>query len=694
MKFRFLQAVFLVELTRCSAERDMDMGSEPGARVKDKERHFKIYKDSARMNLNRTGPPQTLEVYLSIVDEAQAFHLTFPPGYEVASEDRCGIFKTEPREEYNKYGDRLKDLSAAVTSCETFSSTSSSSDFSGSEMPGGSTGSDASDSQMSGRSADSDASGRQLQDGTSQPSLHGGSESLPRVTLKISINNDTKLVAALQEDPLWWFFGVHIWNPDVDPRVKDNFFQLAQFHENVQKQEGSLVVAGFVVLGDWPCKYSDWQNWGGCSARCGGGVMRQIRKVLIEPPPDGALADKPCTEVEETLREVPCNTFDCEMKCELVDRNEKKAALCSSECGGGLKATRWRWRGDNCPSEDDVSSAEISSCNTQPCKVKCVLADTWTVVTECSELCGMGTYRMMRMVLQKDPTDEACQPEWKEVPCVRQLCTPLTVLRPDRHIWPLVDDWYRVGLAFRLDQDTVKITLLAPLGFVFGMPGSSCTLYDHDMIPAFKSCTVGEKNLAGEYKQSHLIVLNFNGELQKNQYGRYHFLVSVKNPPCPNNKYKQTSQNGERCDIAPDQNIWGMMFEEEGKTQFKTLWAAGYDLFKSEEDMQPQGAPDMADLFLGQGATNEAQSISLDNNGMWRARAIFCSARFNECPDGSACPEDGVCPPTQDESGLPTLNGDVDGNLDLKNQDFHNQSEDHNGKDLDQATSERGDGKE
>lgn len=670
MSLRCLQALFLLELIACWAERDADASHAP-PRFKEwgaDDHHLIIYKDNERMHLNRDSGPRTLEVYLKMVEDAKVFELTFPPGYEMTKEDQCGIVKSTARED-PRFGPNVNDLSEVINSCEA-KEISTSDDEEGespdtsSEMPGSST----------------------------KDALLGESESapVPRVRVTIHIKSNKTLFVP-QEAPIWWYFAIHIWNPDVDP--KENDFWIDQFEDTMARiKDGAWKITGNAILGDWPCKYSDWENVGGCSARCGKGTLRQIRKVLIEPPPDGALAGKSCTEGELTEREVTCNDFDCEMQCELVDKNEAKEPFCSSECGGGLKATRLRWRGENCPGQDDISSAVVSSCNAQPCKVKCVLADTWTVVTECSELCGMGSYRMMRMVLKKDADDQACQPEWKEVPCVRQLCTPLTVLRPDRHIWPLANDWYRVGLAFKLEYNAVKITLMAPDGFSFGTPGSACNLYDHDMMPEFKSCTVGQRNPEGNYHDSHLIELDFQRELLKNRWGRYHFLVSVKNPECPPDKYEKIggSDQGEKCVIEPSRNMWAITFEEEGKTQRRSLWAAGYDLFKPEDDMTElfTGWENMEQMFLGQGATNAATSISLDHDNLWRQRDEFCSARFDDCPEGQSCREDGTCSETTDKSGLPPLDGPVDHELSYEEEDS-SESEDHDGQALDRNTTNR-----
>lgn len=650
---RYLSTLLLVAAISCRAERDAGgYARDDSSRTEpDREPRLHIAKgNSQRMQLVRDTPP-TLGVYLALVESAQVLYLKFPPGFELAEEPgkKCGIVKISPDPWYDQFGDKVKDLSGLVAACQVSSSAM-------------------------------DTSADVAQALTEYVSKD---VSLSRVTVEIKIESGG---LRYEQDPggqreqHWWYFGIKVWLPEVDPPTQYNTFELKRDSET----STAIRVDGFPIFGDWPCKYSDWEGWGLCSAQCGGGILRERRRVLVEPPPQSQ-HKRNCAEEQNITREVPCNTHPCEFKCELEDRNENPEfpAMCSADCGGGLKAQRWRWRGENCPFEDDVSAADVSSCNTQPCKVKCVLSDTWTVVTECSELCGMGTYRMMRMVLKKDVTDEACQPEWKEVPCVRQLCTPLTVLRPDRHVWPLVDDWYRVGLAFRLTEDVSTMMFSAPPGYAFGVPGQPCHLYQHDMMPSLRSCTVGEKYPDGTALNSNLIVLDFNRALLKNEYGRYHVMLAVKNPICTNDNYikialRAGGPGGYKCDVPTNQNMWGMTYVEEGKTDRKTFWAAGYDLYKSEASTFPKGGPGLEEFF-GHGATNAADSTYIDSQGMWRARAIFCSARFDKCPDGSPCPQEGedkgVCPGTRHGSGLPVPDEEIDSPLDLRQADMQNESQ-------------------
>jgi hypothetical protein len=70
------------------------------------------------------------------------------------------------------------------------------------------------------------------------------------------------------------------------------------------------------------CKLSDWSTWGECSATCGTGQARKVRRVLVAPNHFG----KQCQKVILTK---PCNTKPCAKKCILSPWSEWKP------CSGG-----------------------------------------------------------------------------------------------------------------------------------------------------------------------------------------------------------------------------------------------------------------------------------------------------------------------------------------------------------------------
>lgn len=379
--------------------------------------------------------------------------------------------------------------------------------------------------------------------------------------------------------------------------------------------------------------------------------MRLTRRLLLAPPPKANKNEfpQPCPGPFE--RNVPCNQWPCKSPCELVD--VQKGSVCSAECGGGVRAVRWRWRGDGCPKEDDADAVQFEPCNPQPCKVRCKLADTWTVVTGCSEVCGQGTYRMMREVLQKDQDDPGCQPEWREVKCVRQSCSQLTIIRPDQNILPYPEESYYVGIAFKLIFPVTKITINAPGGYSFGTPGNDCRLHDHDLLPYYSGCKVGIAYGGGRWEEPRSITLTFNnGLLPKSETGRYSFIIPVINPKCPSGHFEEVVRIGETpgrlevCHVLFDQNLWEMRLTREetpeGQSKLLSLWATGYELH-NPKDTRKVMVPGRKEMYWS--TTNDGAFVTASENA-WRSRVTFCSARLEPCPNGEACPPEGICPMT------------------------------------------------
>jgi len=485
-------------------------------------------------------------------------------------------------------------------------------------------------------------------------------EEWPQVEIKIIMKPDfpqLKGTGGEGEHPRYWTFAMQVRNPIMNPQNGDNWFVL-KYAQDEKDMRGETLMQGWPILGVWDCKYSEWSGRESCPAECGGGTVRLTRKLLNQPPPKPHRGEyeQTCPGPYEKFEQ--CNTFPCKFPCELVEAGTPGSSQCTAECGGGLRFTRWRWRGEGCPQEDDHTAVQAEICNPQPCKVRCKLADTWTVVTGCSEVCGQGTYRMMREVLQKDENDEACQPDWREVKCVRQWCTQLSIIRPDRNILPYPADTYYVGLAFKLTFPVEKITINAPGGYSFGQPGSSCEIHDHDMFPWFKECKVGVNIGQGKWEQSRSITLSFKGLLDPNQNGRYSFQIAVVNPPCELQHYSQVVSVGEEpglpevCKVPWDQNVWEMQLTKdrslvaEGHQRGMSIFAPGYELHNPQDTKKMSGFGGK-DLLWG---TSNAGSnlVSAPGRGRndWRSKVIFCSPRLEPCPNDAPCPRTGVCPMT------------------------------------------------
>jgi len=222
---------------------------------------------------------------------------------------------------------------------------------------------------------------------------------------------------------------------------------------------------------------------------------------------------------------------------------------------------------------------------------------------------------------------------------------------------PYPGDTYYVGIAFKLTFPVEKVTINAPGGYSFGKPGSNCELHDHDLFPYYKGCKVGTKFSETEWGDpSNRITLEFNGVLDKNENGRYSFMIPVTHPKCPMNDFQQVVQIGETpgqpevCALPYDQNLWEMQLTRdlaaEGHMKILSLWAKGYELHNPKESHK-ESVPGGKELYWG--TTNDGAYVTAEKGGptsAWRSRITYCSARLEPCPNGDACPRSGVCPST------------------------------------------------
>jgi len=458
----------------------------------------------------------------------------------------------------------------------------------------------------------------------------------------------------------WWFFHLQVWFPETTPAKEDSSFHLHWSQARSSDWAGSLEDEGDPVLGDWDCVYSEWEGWGSCSARCGGGKQKLRRRILMEPPPGGSGAN--CTERVEMT--VACNTHACIWPCEYT---KEVVGECTAECGGGVRLTRPRWTGQHCPEVSDADALRREACNTQPCRSRCRLEDKWTVVTECSELCGPGFFWMMRKVIAKDSADRNCEPEWRRLPCLRQRCTPLTVLRPDQNIFPIAGDVFKAALLFKVPVLARVIQLNAPEGFQFGNLGGPCNVTEHSLDPYFDRCEVGVRasqavlrlltplppSMQGAYGAEALHVEGGGNatEPEEEFEDRHQFAIQVASPRCPEDRWtSDVLATAATCSIPPDENRWVIEFGEEGTTRWVSESTEGYPVFVSEVRGAVQSeerAP--ADRAKAQAA--EARQASRSPSRSPVERRQFCSPRL-KCKDGSECDSNGLCQSSRQQRGL------------------------------------------
>lgn len=372
-----------------------------------------------------------------------------------------------------------------------------------------------------------------------------------------SNNEKEKSIVDLQ----WWYFQIRVLYPDRSPQAEDNRFLFHWASERQNQWEGETWVQAWPILGDWGCVYSDWEGWGSCSTKCGGGQRMLVRKPLLQPPSG--------TECTDTVHPDPgtCNEHPCLYHCKF--KEERIEGACSADCGGGVRFTRKRFfiDGDNfhlCPQMGDQYSEQLEPCNTQPCEARCELSNKWEPVTPCDAVCGKGHFKVMKKVLQKQEDDDTCIPEYKWLPCERQKCTEFTVSRTSPSLVPTPED--RVDLVLSWSQKTMarKISIRAPIGYKFGEKAEeACKIKFHSLQPHMESCKVAEQLNSVELAfATPLPPAETGGAQQGPAKGRYEIGIEVETPLCePIERWvADPIRHKIICNEHPDRTRWEIQF--------------------------------------------------------------------------------------------------------------------------------------
>lgn len=407
-----------------------------------------------------------------------------------------------------------------------------------------------------------------------------------------SVANGTEVGA-----PTWWTLQVEVQYPAETPARDVNTFELRWRSGDVVGFRGDMAVRAWPLLGNWGCLYSDWEGWGICSARCGGGVTKLRRRILLEPPEGGD--GEPCSADPAVVeREVPCNLFPCEWKCSISSENggwlatEEHPAQCTARCGGGSIVQRRRWVGERCPNASDMSATVLAPCNAQPCGPTCVHERTWVAISECDAVCGEGRFLAIQPVADKSASNEACQPREKYFKCIREVCSEFIVTRPDRDILPFAERQFTAGILFsgrRADAHGVtSIELSAPEGYAFGEVQGGCNVSEHDLMPFYRSCTVGRyRNKAvlrfdpPIFQETEEAVSHEDPQALRAEHMR-RFSIDVEHPSCPHGSWRLDPVSlvlvcgAEEEDVL---NHWRIDFVDEGGVQRASYAASGYALF-------------------------------------------------------------------------------------------------------------------
>lgn len=163
------------------------------------------------------------------------------------------------------------------------------------------------------------------------------------------------------------------------------------------------------------CVVGDWNEWGTCSATCGGGHRTRTR-ALTQPINGGQACPSDGSEQEG------CNTAGCPVDC--VVGTWAGWGACSATCGGGEQSrsrpmTAASNGGQACPAE----GSEDRQCNTVDCPVDCVVGD-WASWGTCSSTCGGGVQTRTRPMTQPLNGGEACPTDGSEQQgCNTQACS-------------------------------------------------------------------------------------------------------------------------------------------------------------------------------------------------------------------------------------------------------------------------------
>jgi len=152
------------------------------------------------------------------------------------------------------------------------------------------------------------------------------------------------------------------------------------------------------------CEVSEWIR-APCSVTCGGGEQLKTREV-ITPPTKGSA----CPPV---LERVDCNDIDCPTNCKMAEWEEW--GKCSAECGGGIRERSRGIEipashgGDPCD-VDHITQA----CNTFSCDSDCGLSP-WSEWSPCSKACNGGFQIQKKTVTTPKRGEGQCPPPMQKM---------------------------------------------------------------------------------------------------------------------------------------------------------------------------------------------------------------------------------------------------------------------------------------
>ncbi|CAE8621650.1 unnamed protein product [Polarella glacialis] len=169
------------------------------------------------------------------------------------------------------------------------------------------------------------------------------------------------------------------------------------------------------------CQLSTWSAWGACSASCGGqaertrGLQDDQRRCVL----DGASA------AGASLHEIkPCGVAKCfRGQCHTSDWTEWSS--CSQHCGQGIHSRSREVLAVTADQGCDIALEEVKPCQLTPCtQIDCVWGE-WDHFSACSDSCGGGSMRRIRVVKQPPRSGgKGCEAKDKSeiAPCNTETC--------------------------------------------------------------------------------------------------------------------------------------------------------------------------------------------------------------------------------------------------------------------------------
>eukprot|EP00929_Paragymnodinium_shiwhaense_P118522 TRINITY_DN90434_c0_g1_i1.p1 TRINITY_DN90434_c0_g1~~TRINITY_DN90434_c0_g1_i1.p1 ORF type:complete len:1555 (-),score=394.78 TRINITY_DN90434_c0_g1_i1:60-4724(-) len=165
------------------------------------------------------------------------------------------------------------------------------------------------------------------------------------------------------------------------------------------------------------CVWNDWEEWGSCSATCGGGDRMRARTVGMAPRKGGKLC-----EPEDRWQVAPCGTEKCQTCIDGQWGNWSAWSDCSATCDSGFRK-RHRdilQQPNSCGKPVEGSEDEYEICNADPCieARDCKISD-WDEWSKCSLDCFGVRERHRRITQYAQGAGKSCPREaTKEIsPC-------------------------------------------------------------------------------------------------------------------------------------------------------------------------------------------------------------------------------------------------------------------------------------